>query len=93
MKKKSNQWFVHMYKYPVVCIYTCIYNTLFHAQSVASNLCEHYRSLCGDEDHKKAFFAVLAGDLGVNHDSILSGAQNLCELHNHVSNMGKKKFL
>lgn len=50
---------------------------------IAANLCDHYRSICGREEQRKAFLSVLASDLGVHHDAVLNEAEHLRELHQH----------
>ena len=35
-------------------------------------------------EQKKAFFSVLAGDLGVDHESVLRGVEKLRDLYSQV---------
>jgi len=47
-------------------------------------VCRYYHQLAEREEERRAFFAVLAGDLGVEHDSVITSAQKLVALHSQV---------
>lgn len=47
-------------------------------------MCEHYRRISENEEQRTAFFSVLASDLGVQHDAILTEAKHLSELYSQV---------
>ena len=52
-------------------------------QTIATGVCDHYHKL-SEWEKRKAFFAVLAGDLGVDHDNVTNSAQKLIHLHSQV---------
>ena len=52
-------------------------------QTIATGVCDHYHRLSQWEE-RRAFFAVLAGDLGVEHDNVATSAQKLMHLHSQV---------
>ena len=70
----------------IIMILVCIANNIIFIlrQAIGSNLCEHYRRICEDEEQRTAFFSVLASDLGVQHDAILAEAKHLSELYSQV---------
>lgn len=41
-----------------------------------------------NEQQRMAFVSMLASDLGVQHDAVLTEAKHLCELHHQVSRPG-----
>ena len=47
-------------------------------------MCEHYRGICENEDQRTAFLSMLASDLGVQHNAILTEAKHLSELYSQV---------
>ncbi len=51
---------------------------------MADSVCRHYRRVRSTEEGRKTFFSVLAGDLGVDHSEVVSGAHNLLDLHAQV---------
>lgn len=55
----------------------------FLVQTIATEVCDHYHRL-SEWEERRAFFAVLAGDLGVEHDNVATSAQKLIHLHTQV---------
>ena len=67
------------------CSYLLQYTVVFaFLQTVVSIFCRHYQQMEDCEKEKSALLAVLSGDLGVDHASILSSAHRLTELHSEV---------
>ncbi len=54
------------------------------SQVIANDVCLYYNSLETTEE-KKAFFSVLAGDLGVEHSRVAERAQQLIALQSQVT--------
>ena len=54
-------------------------------QTIAKNIISYYRSFGGCEVKKKVFLSIVASDLGVSHDSVVTKAQHLVDLHANVS--------
>lgn len=53
-------------------------------QVMAGRVCTHYSTIRASEEEKKAFFSVLAGDLGLDHNYVATEAHSLLDLHFQV---------
>lgn len=54
-------------------------------QTIANNIISYYRSFGSCEDKKKVFLSILANNLGVSRDDVVTKAQHLVDLHANVS--------
>ena len=56
-------------------------------------MCEHYRKISENEEQRTAFLSMLASDLGVQHNAILTEAKHLSELYSQVREKNEKRYL